>query len=156
MKLHSLLISRLLSRKLPRSLPGEARIRIFYLRRIIFLKMFLVVSYSFSIFQFPFSYSFRILPRIRRNFVQKLKVQKMKMKMEFWKWKMSMIQKETFWEKIFYGSRKYVCVPHLGGSEEDSGWAKDWSASCAAEFFRKSEKQKMEAEFCRNLPFCRK
>ena len=28
---------------------------------------------------------------------------------------------KTFGEKLFYGSRKYVCVPHLGGSEEDSG-----------------------------------
>ena len=33
----------------------------FLLRRIIFLKMFLLVSYLFSIFQFPFSYSFSAL-----------------------------------------------------------------------------------------------
>ena len=48
-----------------------------------------------------------------------------------WKKKMSMIQQEHF-EKIVYRNRKYVCLPHLGGDREGSGWAKDCSASCAA------------------------
>ena len=67
---YSLLISPLLSRKLLRSLPGEARIFIFYFRRIIFLKMFLFVSYPFSFFEFPFSYSFSALLDFRTKFCE--------------------------------------------------------------------------------------
>ena len=49
-------------------------------------------------------------PTLRRtfwaNFIGSQEVQKMNMKMEIRKRKMVMIQKETFGEKLFYGSRK--------------------------------------------------
>ena len=46
-----------------------------------------------------------------------------------WKKKVSMIQQE---HAEIYRNKNYVRVPHLVGYGDDSGWAKYWSASCAA------------------------